>query len=860
MEYFDFDEASYGSNVREDDVASDNLEFDENEAAENYNAIFQEQSLEFPNDNDLPEQDAGELDNGVYPMSRAEEPCDFCRHMNLDCFVAKSGVMRPNGCTCCISLYRECSFTHARAPGKFLDTLHPISENTYIHTGGLTGKKALKSLSFIAEDDGRARKSKSRLAREAVRILKAWLQEHWEHPYPTEQEKDELQQRTGLKRMQISNWLANARRRGKVPPGPRNSSATGAINIPGQKGVDVTYMTPIERWKHSPPENEPAATSDILRALVTTDLKHDRQRASRPGHVRSLSRKTGSSNDSSHANSNLFHAPSVSSQETSQSATRSSISDLSFASAFSHRSSLGSFGSMERKERRRRRKPSLPVNTFNQQKARNARIYQCTFCTDCFQTKYDWQRHEKSLHLALEKWTCSPLGGVAFIDDANRCVFCMAVDPNDDHLESHNYSICQEKTPAERSFYRKDHLNQHLRLMHNVKFNSSMNAWRSTLTEFKSRCGFCGLSLTTWKDRVDHLASHFKNGSTMAQWQGDWGFEPFIQGLVENAMPPYLIGGEQKTLNPSRPPNAAQSTNLLQPEDANCYRRLQRELTAYIHNQRAAGTIPTDRMIQDEGRRIIYGSDDPWNQTCADNSTWLSLLKRDTGLEVLPGSEHIQLSDLGMRPPFAAADGLRQAPAETSMLSSPLYPRQGTFSPVTPNSGLQSPAFMGHGRSSFAASAPGSSTGSYAESSGFLPSRPYSRLSADVGSTLSAGIASLNTPLSGSVDQFVQMGFDPEFLQQLNERYDELPLDDLQGLCFEESSRRESEVGARNVGQHQVEPTGKALPFSTPVSAPITIPGMRSSDVFVSDTGPNEELAPTTDLGYSGMHEGREQI
>ena len=118
MEYFDFDEASYGSNVREDDVASDNLEFDENEAAENYNAIFQEQSLEFPNDNDLPEQDAGELDNGVYPMSRAEEPCDFCRHMNLDCFVAKSGVMRPNGCTCCISLYRECSFTHARAPGS----------------------------------------------------------------------------------------------------------------------------------------------------------------------------------------------------------------------------------------------------------------------------------------------------------------------------------------------------------------------------------------------------------------------------------------------------------------------------------------------------------------------------------------------------------------------------------------------------------------------------------------------------------------------------------------------------------------------------------------------------------------------
>ncbi|PYI04172.1 homeobox and C2H2 transcription factor [Aspergillus sclerotiicarbonarius CBS 121057] len=831
MEYFDFDEASYDSHVREDDVASDNIELDENEAVENFNALFQEQSLEFPND--LPEHDSGALDNGVQPMSRAKDPCDFCRHMGLDCFVAKSGVMRQSGCTCCISLYRECSFTHAPAPGKFLDTLHPINENAYIHTGGLTGKKALKSLSYIAEDDSRARKSNSRLSREAVRILKAWLQEHSEHPYPTEPEKDELQQRTGLKRIQISNWLANARRRGKVRPAPPSNPATGAIDIPRQQGVNVAYMTPLERWKHSPPENEPAATSDILRALVSTDLHNERQRSSRPGHVRSLSRKTGSSNDSSHANSNLFHAPSISSQETSRSASRSSLSDLSFASAFSHRSSLGSFGSMERKERRRRRKPSLPVNTFNQQKARNARIYQCTFCTDCFQTKYDWQRHEKSLHLALEKWTCSPFGGIVSIDGANRCVFCMAVNPDNDHLESHNYSTCQEKTPAERSFYRKDHLNQHLRLMHNVKFDPSMNAWRSTMIELKSRCGFCGLGLTTWKDRVDHLASHFKNGSTMAQWQGDWGFEPFVQSLVENAMPPYLIGGEQKTLNPFKPPTARQLSDMASSDDANCYGRLQRELTTFIHSQTAVGVIPTDRMIQDQGRQIIYGNDDPWNQTCADNPVWLSLLKRDAGIEIIPGSEHIQFADLGMRPPFAAADGLRQPPAETNLLARSLYPQQRTFSPMTPSSGLQSPAFV-NGRSSAAASAPGSSTGSYAESSSFLPSRPYSRLSADWGSSLSAGVASLSTPLSGSVDQFVQMGFDPEFLKQLNERYDELPLDDLQGLSFEDR-RRGGE-------QH---PTGKPLPASNPASVPIAIPSTRSPDVFMPDT---------PDQGYPGMH------
>ncbi|PWY90073.1 homeobox and C2H2 transcription factor [Aspergillus heteromorphus CBS 117.55] len=846
MEYFDFDEASCGSHVREDDVASDNIELDEeNEAVANYNSLLQEQPLEFSND--LPEQDIDgqqledapdpALHKGVYPMGRSKLPCDFCRHMNLDCFVAKSGVMNQGSCTCCISLYRECSFTVAPAPGKFLDTLHPISENAYIPTGDLTGKKALKSLSYITDVDGRSRKSNSRLSREATRTLKKWLQEHGEHPYPTEQEKDELQQRTGLNRTQVSNWLANARRRGKARPAPQGSTSATAINIPGQKRLDVAYMTPIERWKHSPPENEPAATSDILRALVSTDLNHDRQRSSQSGHVRSHSRKTGSSNDSSHANSILLRAPSVSSHETSQSVSRSSLSEFSFASAFSHRSSLGSFGSMERKERRRRRKPSLPVNTFNQQKARSARIYQCTFCTDSFQTKYDWQRHEKSLHLALEKWTCSPFGGVAVMDGAKRCVFCRAIDPDNDHLESHNYSTCQEKTPAERSFYRKDHLNQHLRLMHNVKFDQSMNTWKSTMTELKSRCGFCGLDLTTWKDRVDHLAHHFKNGSSIGQWQGDWGFEPFVQNLVENAMPPYLISTEQKTLNPFRPNVAGEVTGLIRPEDANCYGRLQSELSAFVLDHMAAGVMPTDRMIQDEGRRIVYDNDDPWNQTCADNPVWLSLLKRDTGLELVPGSENLQFSDLGMQPPFAAADGLKQPPTETNPHARSICSQQRTFSPAHPGSGFQSPVFPGYGRASAAASAPGSSSGSYAESSGFIPARPYSGLSADWGSSLSAGVASLSTPHSGSVDQFVQMGFDPEFLQQLNERYDELPLGDLQGLSFDES-RRAGGVEFGNGRRHPAESAGKPLPVSSMGSAPIAIPSPKSADALMPDAVP----------------------
>ncbi|KAL4809230.1 hypothetical protein BDV18DRAFT_77258 [Aspergillus unguis] len=828
MEFFDFNEAASGSYAPDDDVASDHIELDESDARDNFQSLLQDQ---WESPHFLPGQEPSEDSmadtpgpEGIFPTTRAKEPCDFCRNMGLDCFMPTRGVMqRTGGCTCCISLYRECSFTQRMPRGNLagMDTLHPISENIYIPTGGLTGKKALKSFSGISEDvDGRSRKSSSRLSREAIRILKAWVNDHNDHPYPNEEEKEELKIRTGLNRTQITNWLANARRRGKIRPKPRSGSPVpGAIEIPRQSDVDHTLMTPLERWKYSPPENEPAALSNILRALEDTPFE------SQSSHVRSQSRsrRTGSSNDSSHANSNnVFDASSlVSSHETSQSASRTSLSDHSFASAFSHRSSLGSFGSMERKDRRRRRKPSTPANAFAHQKAKSARIYQCTFCADSFQTKYDWQRHEKSLHLALERWTCAPHGGIAFINGANRCVFCMAVNPDNDHLEGHNYSTCAEKAPAERTFYRKDHLNQHLRLMHNVRFDPSMDKWRSHTTEILSRCGFCGITLTTWKGRADHLATHFKNGADMVEWQGDWGFEPAVHNLVENAMPPYLIGDERNTLDPYKTFENKAGPGLSVSQDANCFDRLKTELTAYIQRSLSNGTVPTDQMIQDHGRQVIYGSVDSWNQTCADNPSWLRILKRDTGLEPDPGSEHIQFANLGMQPPFAAQEGLRRPPT---------CARQ-PYDLGYAGSGFQSPAVPSTGRSSAVASVPGNSAGSFSGSAGAFSATRHSGLSVDWGSNASAGASSsFATPLSASVDPFVEMGFDPEFLQQLNDRYEaELPLDSLQGLNF---GPNDDEVG----GFDAIDPMSTG--FTSGATAPIPIPTTKQPDMTMPDAGP----------------------
>ncbi|KAL1927939.1 hypothetical protein VTP01DRAFT_3344 [Rhizomucor pusillus] len=57
------------------------------------------------------------------------------------------------------------------------------------------------------------KRRRGNLPKTVTAILKQWLVEHCQHPYPTEDEKLALRNRTGLTLNQISNWFINARRR-----------------------------------------------------------------------------------------------------------------------------------------------------------------------------------------------------------------------------------------------------------------------------------------------------------------------------------------------------------------------------------------------------------------------------------------------------------------------------------------------------------------------------------------------------------------------------------------------------------------------------------------------------------------------
>ncbi|KAK4165975.1 homeobox protein 4 [Cladorrhinum sp. PSN259] len=543
-------------------------------------------------------------------------PCAHCKLAGYQCKKMREGQYRGY-CTSCIALRLECSFgLCADLRPVMVDHMAVPQEdsNVEIPLGNSTPDLATVSSASGGENNSsqQAPKAKTgaRFSRESVKILKNWLSTHSRHPYPNEEEKELLQRQTGLNKTQITNWLANTRRRNKNAIAQRSTSPgvrqwSKPIDIPQRRGMSFEMMNPLQRWQISPPENEPADVNAIARAINTS----------------SSTLSSGlNSPYSLHFTDDGSGRSICDSAITSHSANTSNTSTGSFASAYSFKSrgSFGSAGSSLPRGRRRRRRKAPPVAAVPLR--HELKTFQCTFCTETFRTKHDWQRHEKSLHLSLERWVCSPEGPVTLNVDTGRmsCVFCGQTDPDEAHIDSHNHLACHERALSDRTFYRKDHLRQHLKLVHETKFLSSyMEQWKVTTPEIRSRCGFCGIIMDTWSIRVDHLAEHFKKGKSMADWKGDWGFDAPVLNMVENSIPPYLIHDERNSPDPfeaSQPSTSA----------VNAFELIKIDLIAYIDDYREkAGQLPSDQQLLSEARNLILRAGKVARPCLGSTESWL---------------------------------------------------------------------------------------------------------------------------------------------------------------------------------------------------------------------------------------------
>lgn len=115
-----------------------------------------------------------------------------------------------------------------------MSSLHGGGDNGSETDGGL--ENSLGSGDGTGEDDdddrlAKRQKKRGIFPKSATNIMRAWLFQHLTHPYPSEEQKKQLAQDTGLTILQVNNWFINARRRIVQPMIDQSNRA-----VPGMSG------------------------------------------------------------------------------------------------------------------------------------------------------------------------------------------------------------------------------------------------------------------------------------------------------------------------------------------------------------------------------------------------------------------------------------------------------------------------------------------------------------------------------------------------------------------------------------------------------------------------------------------------
>ena len=157
----------------------------------------------------------------------------------------------------------------------------------------------------------------------------------------------------------------------------------------------------------------------------------------------------------------------------------------------------------------------------------------CTWCRKEFKRSSDWKRHEETQHAPQTEWTCLAEGPEILLPAQSGmsrfCVLCAEADPPPDHVLhcAKQINLCINKPLQDRKFDRKDHLVQHLRTVHNFRYEdalpSNLGSWEQLMyspgTAPLWDCGFCDKSGMTWAYRYNHVKEHVKDKCDWRFWR-----------------------------------------------------------------------------------------------------------------------------------------------------------------------------------------------------------------------------------------------------------------------------------------------------------------------------------------------------
>ena len=158
-----------------------------------------------------------------------------------------------------------------------------------------------------------------------------------------------------------------------------------------------------------------------------------------------------------------------------------------------------------------------------------ATVYHCIFqkpgksCKFSTTKKSDWIRHGKSeKHYPQKRYMC--ILCIESVDDEEGhplCSFCSVPISVSTNNKQH-YLQCEEARKGRHIFAgaREEHFKQHLMHKHGLEgIEAEQSTWTfDTQGDWPRECGFCGDQFSSWLDRTNHVADHFREGVDNSSW------------------------------------------------------------------------------------------------------------------------------------------------------------------------------------------------------------------------------------------------------------------------------------------------------------------------------------------------------